>query len=70
MPGRPRAEGGHVMVRCDRCQYLLEEPGALLFSPTAGGGACTKYHLCVRCYEDLKRWLFGKGDDVAGGEAV
>lgn len=41
--------------KCDRCKKELKEFGALLFSPPNKKNTIKKFHLCVQCYEDLKK---------------
>lgn len=47
---------------CDRCRELLEEPGALLFSPpgtTMGFGLVEKLHLCKKCWYIIRAQVLG-----------
>lgn len=47
--------------KCDCCDKELKEPGALLFSPAIkfkqlpGPFISEKYHICVKCFEYIKR---------------
>jgi len=49
-----------IEVKCCRCLELLDEPGALVFSPPVPnekfGDVCAKDHLCVDCYAGLIGW--------------
>lgn len=47
-----------MLLHCDVCGRILTEPGALLFSPPANG-TCSKWHICVTCFED-KAWCTRK----------
>jgi hypothetical protein len=48
-----------MVVRCNWCFAILEEPGALVFTPPDGAGQCTKIHVCVDCY---KRVVVGRNE--------
>lgn len=40
-----------MIVRCNWCFAVLEEPGALVFTPPDRLGQCTKIHVCVECFK-------------------
>ena len=42
--------GKPLVVRCNWCFAILEEPGALVFTPPDPHGQCKKIHVCVGCY--------------------
>ena len=41
--------------KCNFCNKILKQPGALLFSPPMDyiGDNVIKYHICVDCYCEL-----------------
>jgi len=45
--------GKPLVVRCSSCLAILEEPGALLFTPPDEVGTCTKIHWCPKCYRRI-----------------
>lgn len=57
---RPSTPG--LQVPCTRCDELLTEPGALLFSPPKAG-AVFKHHLCVPCYKDVAASIGAHNDE-------
>ena len=69
-------ESKHLDILCDVCSSGLEEMGALVFSPplarstgsVAGARAIVvdKYHICVRCWPQLNRWMRTYGEDDRG----
>jgi hypothetical protein len=49
-----------ISPKCDlrivfTCEGELKQPGALLFSPASPNGSCVKLHICVPCYEGLRK---------------
>ena len=40
-----------MIIKCDSCERELDELGALLFSPPDENNNCTKYHICVYCFQ-------------------
>jgi hypothetical protein len=42
--------GKPMVVRCNWCLGILEQPGALVFTPPDEAGLCIKIHVCVACY--------------------
>jgi len=51
-----------LVVKCDSCGQLMDQPGALLFTPPIGKDSrdVEKYHICVKCYELLFRDIINK----------
>lgn len=47
------AEPTGLIFGCYRCLQPLNVPGGLLFSPPGKFGNVSKYHLCVKCYDNL-----------------
>lgn len=39
-----------LVIRCNWCFAIWEEPGALVITPPDKAGGCTKIHVCVACY--------------------
>ena len=60
--GRMRRWGKAMVVRCNWCFVILEQPGALVFTPPDLAGQCEKIHVCVDCYE-----RFIQNEPSAGG---
>lgn len=46
-------------TKCTKCHEILDEPGALVFSPPFATRSVTKYHLCADCYGHFLDWLNG-----------
>lgn len=46
-----RKEQSTMIIRCGWCFTILEEPGALVFTPPDKLGQCTKIHVCVDCFK-------------------
>lgn len=40
---------------CDKCKKELHEFGGILLSPPDEKGKVQKFHLCVECYEGIKK---------------
>ncbi len=53
-----------IQVFCENCKKELDEPGAILLGPPRkndnGVDETEKYHLCVICYEVVKKEIQGK----------
>ncbi len=39
-----------ILLTCDKCKEVLEEPGGLLFGPPDKYQRMVKYHICIKCY--------------------
>lgn len=51
-------ERGPWPPRCSVCGEKMKRAGALVFSPPwSGSHRVTKTHLCVRCYDDVDRFM-------------
>ena len=46
-----------LILHCDRCKKELDKPGAIIGSPPFGINKWLKFHICVDCWEELKKWL-------------
>ena len=55
-----------MKIKCDKCGEEMEVPGALIFSPMEKRWddrvmdhkpITEKYHICVNCWEELKKWI-------------
>jgi len=44
-----------IKPKCDRCKEELEEFGAILLSPPDAESKVKKFHLCKKCYEEVKK---------------
>jgi len=45
-------------LKCDKCGSMLNQPGALVFSPPIDRAwSVEKYHLCVACWSTLAEQL-------------
>jgi uncharacterized protein with PIN domain len=42
-----------INPRCDKCKKELQEFGGILLSPPDEKGNVRKFHLCVKCYEEI-----------------
>lgn len=51
VPTHLDAHGAAMIVRCNWCFAVLEEPGALVFTPPDKIGQCIKIHVCVECFK-------------------
>jgi hypothetical protein len=56
-----------IKVKCDMCSKELDEAGALAFDPPSSEDSVTKFHFCVKCWEEIlkfvgKRWLENQKD--------
>ena len=49
-----------IRPKCKRCKKELQEPGALIFSPSWDANRVAKNHLCTGCYSILADWLEGE----------
>ena len=64
-----------MIVRCNWCFAVLEEPGALVFTPPDRLGQCTKIHVCVECFKRVilsatpKRSDDGAPKSLLGGDS-
>ena len=38
---------------CESCQEELMEFGAILLSPPQADGRVQKFHLCLKCYQEI-----------------
>lgn len=47
-----------LRIPCHTCDKTIVKPGALLFSPPDAEGKTEKTHLCVECWEDVRRFLW------------
>jgi len=39
-----------IKIRCNICKALLDNLGALIFSPPARNNVVRKFHICSTCY--------------------
>jgi len=46
-----------IKPKCDKCGNELSNFGALLFSPPDEKNITKKYHICEKCYENMKKAL-------------
>jgi len=42
-----------VKISCEICKNILEEPGAILLSPSDKEGMVKKTHICTYCHDSL-----------------
>lgn len=55
-----------ISIFCLKCGDELEEPGGLVFSPpskTLQSRAVSKIHLCVKCYKEVEKFIYGDLDE-------
>ena len=52
--------GNNMAIRpqCDKCKKELKEFGAILLSPPGKKNLVRKFHLCKKCYRQIKRIAF------------
>jgi len=44
-----------INPKCDKCHEELKEFGAILLSPPDPENKIKKFHLCPKCYEEIKK---------------
>lgn len=42
---------------CDKCKKELKDFGAILFSPPDKSSKVIKFHICKKCYSEIKKEL-------------
>jgi hypothetical protein len=52
-------------LKCDICDRVLKEPGALIFSPpTDEAWLVVKYHVCANCWPEVAALLKNEAREV------
>ncbi len=46
-----------IKPTCDKCKNELDDFGGILLSPPDIDCKVNKYHLCKKCYEEIKKLL-------------